>query len=58
MSSSWLVVALALSVASFSQGKTANLVLLSNAPGESVRHYMYHSIHSITTQDSVPPKTI
>ena len=36
MSSSWLVIALALSVASFSEGKTANLVLLTDAPGQSV----------------------
>ena len=40
MQSSWIVVvvAFALSVASFSEGKSANLVLLTDAPGQSVRH--------------------
>ena len=38
MQSSWVVVvAFALCAASFSEGKSANLVLLTDAPGQSVR---------------------
>ena len=32
----WLVIAFALTVASFSEGKSANLVLLTDAPTQSV----------------------
>ena len=53
MQSSWLVVALILSVASFSEGKSANLVLLSDAPGQSVSKWLktlrVHLTNSIIT---------
>ena len=37
MRNSWVVIAFAVCVASLSEGKSANLVLLTDAPGQSVR---------------------
>jgi hypothetical protein len=37
MKNGWIVIAFALCVASLSEGKSANLVLLTDAPGQSVR---------------------
>ena len=41
-----LVIAFAFSVTSFSEGKSANLVLLTDAPGQSVSHCMLILIKS------------
>jgi hypothetical protein len=54
MSSSWLVIALALCVASLAEGKSANLVLLTDAPGQSVRHLYFLAKFMVMMMNLLP----